>query len=108
MPWSSTGKRAGHLAPQPPSSPLPPDRHRTGSPTGAGWAHEIKLDGYRLQIHVREGRVRLFTRTGDDWSNRFPWIAEDVALLGVRSAVFDAEGCCAAKDGFTDFDALHS
>jgi bifunctional non-homologous end joining protein LigD len=36
-------------------------------PIGPGWVHEIKHDGYRLQVHVREGRVRLFTRTGVDW-----------------------------------------
>src|SRR5262245_46194254 len=39
-------------------------------PSGAGWAHELKRDGYRLQIHVRDGRVRLFTINGADWSKR--------------------------------------
>jgi bifunctional non-homologous end joining protein LigD len=108
MPWSSTGRRGRSTrAPAAFITPcLPTVTERP--PTGAGWVHEIKHDGYRLQIHFREGRVRLFTRTGVDWSNRFPWIAEDVALLGVQSAVFDAEGCCAGKDGVTDFDALHS
>jgi len=36
-------------------------------PSGPGWAHELKHDGYRLQIHVRDGRVRLYTITGADW-----------------------------------------
>ena len=38
-------------------------------PLGPGWAHELKHDGYRLQIHVRDGRVRLYTINGADWSN---------------------------------------
>jgi hypothetical protein len=37
-------------------------------PSGTGWAHELKHDGYRLQIHVRDGRVRLYTMNGADWS----------------------------------------
>jgi len=37
-------------------------------PSGPGWAHELKHDGYRLQIHVRDGRVRLYTINGADWS----------------------------------------
>jgi hypothetical protein len=46
-------------------------------PTGPGWAHELKHDGYRLQIHIRDGRVRLYTITGADWSKRYPLIGED-------------------------------
>ena len=77
-------------------------------PTGPLWVHEIKHDGYRLQIHVRDGRVRLFTRTGVDWSDRYPWIVEDAARLPVKQAIIDAECCCADEDGVSDFDALHS
>jgi bifunctional non-homologous end joining protein LigD len=77
-------------------------------PIGSGWMHEIKHDGYQLQVHVRDRRVRLFTRTGVDWSDRYPWIVEDAARLPVRRAIMDAECCCAGEDGVTDFDALHS
>ena len=77
-------------------------------PVGPGWVHEIKHDGYRLQIHLRDGRVRLFTRNGHDWSDRYPWIIADVAGLPVKHAVFDAECCCAGPDGVTDFNVLHS
>jgi hypothetical protein len=49
------------------------------APTGPGWAHELKHDGYRLQIHVRDGRVRLYTMTGADWSKRYPLIVEAAA-----------------------------
>ena len=70
--------------------------------------HEIKHDGYRLQIHIRDNRVRLFTRNGNDWTDRYPWIVEDAARLPVRRAVMDAECCCDGADGVTDFNSLHS
>jgi bifunctional non-homologous end joining protein LigD len=41
------------------------------APSGDRWVHEIKYDGYRLQLHVRQGEVRLFTRRGHDWTGRF-------------------------------------
>src|SRR5229473_7644231 len=50
-------------------------------PSGAGYVHEIKLDGYRIQAHLHEGRVTLFTRSGLDWTERFPTIAADIARL---------------------------
>ena len=49
--------------------------------SGAGWAHELKHDGYRLQIHVRDGRVRLYTMNGADWSKRYPRIVESWARV---------------------------
>jgi ATP-dependent DNA ligase len=53
-------------------------------PSGPGWAHELKHDGYRLQIHVRDGRVRLYTINGADWSKRYPLIAEAAARINAR------------------------
>jgi ATP-dependent DNA ligase len=41
-------------------------------PIGPGWAHELKHYGYRLQIHVRDGRVKLYTINGANWSKRYP------------------------------------
>jgi hypothetical protein len=76
-------------------------------PTGPGWAHELKHDGYRLQIHVRDGRVRLFTMNGADWSKRYPRIVEEAARIK-GSAVMDAEVVCLVKKGMPDFDTLHS
>ena len=75
-------------------------------PSGPLWVHEIKHDG--LQVHIRDGGVRLFTRTGVDWSDRYPWIVEDAARLPVKQAIIDAECCCADENGLTDFDTLHS
>src|SRR3954471_7737133 len=44
-------------------------------PNGSNWVHEIKFDGYRLQVHKREATVQCFTRRGYDWSERFPTLA---------------------------------
>jgi ATP-dependent DNA ligase len=76
-------------------------------PTGPGWAHELKHDGYRLQIHVRDGRVKLYTMTGADWSKRYPLITEAAARIG-GSAILDAEVVWIGSDGVADFDALHT
>jgi hypothetical protein len=54
-------------------------------PSGRGWAHEVKHDGYRPQIHIRDGRVRLYTINGADWSKRYPLIVRDAARI-IRSS----------------------
>ena len=76
-------------------------------PAGPGWAHELKHDGYRLQIHVRDGRVRLYTMNGADWSKRYPLIIEAGARLK-GPAIFDAEVVWLDAEGVADFEALHS
>jgi bifunctional non-homologous end joining protein LigD len=76
-------------------------------PTGPGWAHELKHDGYRLQIYVRDGRVRLYTMNGADWSKRYPLIIQGAARIE-GSAIFDAEVVWLNSDGVADFEALHS
>ena len=75
-------------------------------PSGPGWAHELKHDGYRLQIHVRDGRVRLYTMNGADWTTRYPLIMEEALRLR-GSAIIDAEVVCADENGIPDFDLLH-
>lgn len=78
------------------------------APTAPHWIHEIKHDGYRLQIHKRGTRVRLYTMTGVDWTERYPWIVEGAAKLKAQSAILDAECCLPGNDGVTDFAALHA
>jgi bifunctional non-homologous end joining protein LigD len=51
------------------------------APRGDGWVHELKHYGYRLQIHVRNGRVRLYTMNGADWTKRYPRIVEEAVRL---------------------------
>src|SRR5689334_2703490 len=76
-------------------------------PSGPGWVHELKHDGYRLQIHVRDGRVRLYTMNGADWTKRYPRIVEEAARLRAP-LIIDAEVVCLDGKGVPDFDALHS
>jgi bifunctional non-homologous end joining protein LigD len=75
-------------------------------PEGAGWAHEIKLDGYRLQLRVEAGRARLLTRQGLDWTERFASIARTAEALA--DCVIDGEAVALNRDGVSDFSALQS
>ena len=54
-------------------------------PRGAGWVHEIKFDGYRLQAQIRDGKAKLLTRSGQDWTDRFG-AAVTEALAGAAGA----------------------
>ena len=92
-----------------PASFIPPCRPTvvTTPPIGPGWAHELKHDGYRLQIHVRDGRVRLYTRNGADWTKRYPRIVEEASRLR-EPLIIDAEVVCLSDKGVADFDILHS
>jgi bifunctional non-homologous end joining protein LigD len=76
-------------------------------PSGAGWVHEIKHDGYRLQVRRVGDQVRLFTRRGYDWSDRYPAIAVTAALLRAKSFTLDGEAVVCGPDGVAVFDALH-
>ena len=53
--------------------------------------HEIKFDGYRIQAQLDRGKVKLFTRKGLDWTEKFPTIAAAISKLRAKSAVFDGE-----------------
>jgi bifunctional non-homologous end joining protein LigD len=75
----------------------------TKVPSGPDWIHEIKHDGYR------EGkRVRLFTRNGHDWTDRYPLIVEAALRNRSTSFVIDGEAVLLGVDGVSDFDGLHS
>lgn len=76
-------------------------------PAGAGWVHEIKYDGYRIQTHVDRGRVRTFTRSGLDWSKKFGAIVDAFAGAPFEKAIFDGE-LCVVQDDRTDFSALQA
>ena len=75
-------------------------------PDGDAWLHEIKHDGYRLLGHIVGGRVRLFTRNGNDWTDRFPSLAAALRALPVDEAWIDGELCYVLADGRTSFGAL--
>ena len=76
-------------------------------PVGTDWVHEVKHDGYRLQVRREGDVVRLFTRNGYDWSTRYPTIASTAAKLRARSFTLDGEAVVCGPDGIAVFDALH-
>jgi len=75
-------------------------------PSGPGYVHEVKLDGYRIQAHLNDGRVTLFTRSGLDWTKRFPTIAADIAHLPAGKIIIDGEVVSPDADGRPNFGAL--
>jgi bifunctional non-homologous end joining protein LigD len=79
----------------------------TKVPAGPDWFHEIKHDGYRLIVQREGKRVRLLTRRGYDWSDRYPLIVEAALRLRKTSFVIDGEAVVLGPDGVSDFDALH-
>jgi bifunctional non-homologous end joining protein LigD len=77
-------------------------------PSGECWIHEIKFDGYRVQVHLRDAVVKVFTRRGNDWTNRFRKIAGDAWHIDAGSAIIDGEAVVPAADGTTDFSVLQN
>lgn len=75
-------------------------------PNGSGWAHEIKFDGYRMQLRVEGGKATLKTRKGLDWTDRFPEIARAAGRL--PDCLIDGEIVALDEDGSPDFAALQA
>jgi bifunctional non-homologous end joining protein LigD len=101
---ASKRKRSSPGAFVPPCLPCPARK----PPSGDRWIHQIKHDGYRLQVKIENGAVRLFTRNGHDWTKRFPGIAQAAAKLPVRVAVIDGEAIVEDERGLSDWSALHA
>ena len=80
----------------------------TKVPDRPEWLHEIKHDGYRLIVQRDRQRVRLWTRNGHDWSDRFPLISEAALRNCNSSFVLDGEAVLLGVDGRSDFNGLHS
>ena len=117
--WTSSKPvaKAGPKKPQPkaretalkkPSAFLPIQLCKVADhpPGGAGWAHEIKFDGYRVQIATGGGKARLYTRRGHDWSAKFPEVVADAASW--PDGVVDGELCALDADHMPDFSALQA
>src|SRR5215831_3371186 len=75
-------------------------------PSGPGWIHEIKHDGFRMMVRRDVAGVRLLTRNGHDWADRYPLIADAAAALKVRSCLIDGEAVACDGDGLPSFDRL--
>lgn len=77
-------------------------------PSGSNWAHEIKFDGYRLQLHKQQNDIRAFTRRGHDWTERFSSLVAALYRLEVYDVVLDGEVIVPTETGHSDFGALES
>jgi bifunctional non-homologous end joining protein LigD len=75
-------------------------------PSGKDWVHEVKFDGYRIQLRVESGKARLFTRKGLDWTDKFAAIAKVAAKLS--DCILDGEVCALDHNGAPDFAALQA
>jgi bifunctional non-homologous end joining protein LigD len=75
-------------------------------PRGDAWIHEIKFDGYRVQLHIANESTQVFTRRGHDWTSRFRKIAADAFFIKANSAIIDGEVIVQAADGTSDFAVL--
>jgi bifunctional non-homologous end joining protein LigD len=75
-------------------------------PTGENWCHEIKFDGYRVQLRVEGGEGVLKTRKGLDWSDKFPAIVKEGG--GLDDALIDGEIVAVDHNGLPDFSALQA
>ncbi len=76
-------------------------------PTDEGWIHEIKFDGYRLQVKIEHGRVTMLTRSGLDWTEKFGKdIVDAFGSVAVEAAVLDGELVVERDTGASDFSAL--
>jgi DNA ligase D-like protein (predicted ligase) len=76
------------------------------APDGDAWLHEIKFDGDRMHAWFDRGTVRLLTRTGLDWTHKYPAIAEAVSSLGAHQAYLDGELCGVGPDGIASFSMI--
>jgi bifunctional non-homologous end joining protein LigD len=75
-------------------------------PSGRGWLHEIKHDGFRILARRNGAGVQLITRAGNDFSRRFPFIAMAIGKLPVRSCLIDGEAIVCDKNGLAVFELI--
>jgi DNA ligase D-like protein (predicted ligase) len=78
------------------------------APDGSDWLHEIKLDGYRMHARLEAGRVRILTRRGNDWTDKYRSIAKAIAALAAQNAYLDGELCGVLPDGKTAFNLIQN
>jgi bifunctional non-homologous end joining protein LigD len=78
----------------------------TEVPTGPNWLHEVKYDGYRILARKAGDEVTLFSRSGLDWTVRFPAIATALQTFPAKTALIDGEVAFVLPSGITDFKSL--
>jgi bifunctional non-homologous end joining protein LigD len=77
-------------------------------PDGDNWFHELKFDGYRILSFIQNGSVKLLTRRGNDWTDRFGTVAAAVSSLPIRSAILDGEVVSLDQHGVSNFQQLQN
>jgi bifunctional non-homologous end joining protein LigD len=75
-------------------------------PDGSSWVHEVKFDGYRMGARIENGAVKMITRSGLDWTRKFPGIAKALAKTGIKSAWLDGEIVVPDENGLSSFSSL--
>ncbi|HET6159663.1 MAG TPA: DNA ligase D [Dongiaceae bacterium] len=75
-------------------------------PNGTNWVHEVKFDGYRMGARIENGKAKLITRSGLDWTRKFPTIAKALGKTRIKSAWFDGEVVVPDEDGLSSFSSL--
>jgi bifunctional non-homologous end joining protein LigD len=73
------------------------------APSGSQWLHEIKLDGFRMAGRIERGQARLSTRTGLDWSAKYPSALTALAAVRATTGYLDGELCGVGDDGLPNF-----
>ena len=92
-------------APSPLPSWIPPQLCQPveNAPSGPQWLHEVKLDGFRMAARIDHGRAQLLTRTGLDWSEKYPSAIAALASVKARTAYLDGELCGIDDAGLPSF-----
>ena len=78
------------------------------APSVDEWAHELKFDGYSMHARLDSGEIRLLTRTGLNWTGKYPGIATAPRTLPARQAYLDGELCGVQPDGITSFALIQN
>lgn len=76
------------------------------APSGPGWLHEVKFDGYRTQLHIEAGTAKAFSSSGANWTNKYPQIVSAAAQLRCTFAILDGEVYLPDARGAADFSGL--
>src|SRR5690349_6235415 len=77
-------------------------------PRGSGWMYEVKWDGYRILAKLQGGEVCLYTRKGNNWTDKLPGLAAELASLQLEDAWLDGEAVVLDENGVPNFNALQN
>ena len=75
-------------------------------PAGPDWLHEVKFDGWRMQLHVEQGEAALYSKNGTDYTKRFRALRDTIESIPVKSAIIDCELVACDETGMPNFRTL--